>query len=162
MRAIFAVSLLAGLWSLPHAVSSQPHICPTPSCSTIEACERAAGWIIEGTVVDVVEGDRHYVCDLGPPGGLCRWITQAPQLVLEGVKQVQGNLNLVKKGHATIMRAASCFSGPLAEGQVPAGFSPYIGSESAGHRFRFYGDDKWSRWDMDQGFIVATALETTP
>lgn len=132
------------------------HPCPEPDCTNTESCESSADWVVEGTVVDVVEGARHQECETAPYGPWCGTTEDAPRLTLKDVRQLRGKLDLVDR-RLTIVRASSCFSGFLSS--AAADVSPYIDKESIGRRFRFYGFQSFHGPFMSPGFIIATPLK---
>ncbi len=134
--------------------------CPPSPCADADSCKRAADWVVEGVVLEYVEGGYTQSCHivLFSLGERCRFDPLPPSILVGGATQVRGRSDLVVQGLATLPRQAACFTGPL--GQVAAGRSPYPDSGIVGQRYRFYGNDA-RPGSPAQGFVIAEPVGVT-
>ncbi len=131
--------LAAGIVACAHPSPAQAGPCPPPICATADACRRAADWVVEGRVLEYVEGGYGRSCHVTLPflSEACRFPTEPPTVLLDHAIEVRGRSDLVSQGMATLPQAAACPLPVMAQtGPIQP---PDLGSAMVGQQYRFYG-----------------------
>ncbi len=152
---VTALAAAGGILTAMPTARGQPCV-PAP-CAGVDACKRAADWVLVGTVVEYSEGGFDQACHTTLPflSEQCSFSTRPPTILLGDAVELRGRSGLIDHGLANITGQAACFSGTLAQDQVASGATPYPGNGIVGQRYRFYGNDRPPGSPLGTGFLIA-------
>jgi hypothetical protein len=89
------------------------HWCYQMACDSVQACKESAGWILEGTVTNIISTGGQQECETGPGNPSCGYVTNPEIIELSGVTVVKGLYKVEAHDTTRVSRKDTCFSGPL-------------------------------------------------
>ena len=112
MRIAIYLAFVSMLASMSSSVLAH-HGCYNMSCDSMQACKESAGWILEGTVTNIISTGGQQECETGPGNPSCGYVENPEIIELSGVVVVKGLYKVDARVTTKVSRKDACFSGPL-------------------------------------------------
>ena len=112
MRVAIYLAFVSILASMSSSVFAH-HWCYQMACDSVQACKESAGWILEGTVTNIISTGGQQECETGPGNPSCGYVWNPEIIELSGVTVVKGPYKVEAHDTTKVSRKDACFSGPL-------------------------------------------------